>query len=97
MFVKATIPFMIAMVALKKIRTKLKESYQKKPLIRLEWFSPCYISQSEYRITFSQKPREKGKLMRVLHWEDLTNTMPTVHEQQTNHLMNQQSRKCGKI
>ena len=52
-----------------------------KPGTRLEGLPLCYISQSRYRITFLQEPGEKEKLMCVIHWEDLTNPMSTVHRQ----------------
>lgn len=56
MFVKATIPVMKVVAALRKFeRSRLRERYQRKPWIILK-FPLCYINKSDYKIDMSQKP-----------------------------------------
>ena len=62
-------------------KDKCAQHFYQKEEETLDKFRAVSLMLIRYIITFLQKPREKGKLMCVIHWEDLKNAMPTVHQQ----------------
>ena len=84
MFVKPTILPMKTVVALKNIGKLVIREASKKTLNEIRVAPSMFTNQTGNRIIFLQKPRVKGKLMCMLHWEDLTNTMQKIRNTKQN-------------